>query len=333
MTSDGSFADPCSDLDQLRTGVSIATARHARLSLRQHDYLRQKSAQCIDEYFFKILAACEVTEFVECGAYDAATSVRFLRAGGRKAIAIEANPNTYSAMTRLAQEHGVVTVNCGLGSEVAETEFFIPKSDSHAGNASFLRKPGENPYAVKVSVDTIDNIVEKHIEPRCFIALWVDVEGLALDVLKGGTAVLKGKNCRVVKVEVETKRFWQGQALASEVHRFLSRFRYRAVLRDIEYANQYNLIYVREELVDGMEEILMQCWRELANLEFDWADRRRAVRDHLAVLKRRLTLTGGETSRASMFLHRCAALLGSKSSAEFLHNSRLRRRRDSVTEP
>jgi FkbM family methyltransferase len=310
-------------------GIAIATADHVRLSGRQSDYFRQKTARCLDEYFFKILAACNVTDFLECGAYDASTSRRFLRAGGHKAVAVEANPHTYAAKTRFAQEQGVITVNCGLGREVAEMEFFVPKSDRQAGNGSFLRKPGEAVDSVRVAVDTIDNIVRGHIEPRGVIGLWVDVEGLALEVLKGGASVLQSKACAALKVEVETRKFWQGQALVGEVHDYLSRRGYTAVLRDIDYEHQFNLVYVQRELVDGVEEILMHFWRDLASLELDWVDRFRALRDRIAIVKQRLTTS--QTSRLSMLVHQCAAFFGSKSSSEFLRDAKSRSRSERVT--
>lgn len=262
------------NLDQLRMGVANATATNTE-NLTPHNYnrFRHKTALWIDESFFKISSGCGVTGLLECGAHEASASINFMRAGGRRAVAIEANPITYKIKTKLAEQHGVISFNCGVGKEVGEIDFFTPQHDQIAGNASFLKKPNVIYESIKVSVDTIDNIFHKHFEPDEVLALWIDVEGLALDVLTGGDSLLKSDNCGVIKVEVENISFWENQSLVRDVDNYLTSFGYKAILRDIEYNGQYNLIYVKEKSIDCIDDILINCWRELAWLKISRQER------------------------------------------------------------
>lgn len=323
-----------SNLDELRMGVAIAIAPNTE-NLTPHNYyrFRHKTAQWIDASFFKILSGCGVTGLLECGAHEASASVRFMSERGRRAVAIEANPITYKLKTRLAEKYGVLSFNCGVGKQVDELEFFIPLHDETAGNASFLKKPNASYRSEKIPVDTIDNITNEQFKPDEILALWIDVEGLALDVLIGGNSVLKRDKCQVIKVEVENIYFWENQSLARDVDNYLASYGYKAVLRDIEYEGQHNLIYVKEISIDRIDDILIDCWRELAWLKIDRSERLDDWREYsqykvnfsegvnnprelLIFLKQ--WLTKSDESFLSISTHKIAALLGSKSSSEFL---------------
>jgi len=323
-----------SDIDQLRMGVATAIAINTEnLTAQNYDRFRRKTALWIDESFFKILYGCGVTGLLECGAHEASGSVNFMQAGGKKAVAIEANPITYNAKTKLAEHYGVVSLNCGVGKEAGEIDFFIPQNDQVAGDASFLKKPNVIYESKTIFVDTIDNIYHEQFESNETVALWVDVEGLALDVLKGGGSLLRSDNCLVLKVEVENISFWENQSLVRDVDNYLANFGYKATLRDIEWNGQYNLIYVKENLIDHIDDILIDCWRELAWLKLSLPERIEGWKEQyqpgissshkinnlpIIFVYIKHWLTRSDTSRFSIFIHNVAALLGSKSSKQFL---------------
>jgi len=84
------------------------------------------------------------------------------------------------------------------------------------------------------------------------------------------------------------------------------------VLRDIEFPNQYNLVYVRAELAIGLDELLICKWAELANIK--------PVRVPLGirtVVHAVRTRVMSEESGPLIF-HRAAAALGSVSSAKVI---------------
>jgi len=302
-----------SNIDQLRMSVATAIAANSKnLTPNHYSRFRHKTAEWIDESFFKILKGCGVTGLIECGAHEASASVNFMRTGGRRAVAIEANPFTYESKTKLTEQYGVLSFNCGVGGEVGEIDFYIPLHDQNAGNASFLKKTNVKYKSKKVSVDTLDNIFREHFETNEALALWVDVEGLALEVLKGGGSLLNSENCLVIKVEVESKSFWEGQSLARDVDNYLTSFGFKAILRDLEYRNQYNVIYVKDKYIDCIDEVLIDCWREISWLRLSWLDKNDGVREFASYIKHRLTRS--DKSIVSFFTHKVAAFLGSKSS-------------------
>lgn len=318
MIETGSSSPDASNLNTLRVGVSLATASKIKsLTNWEEHFFRSKTADWLNESFFKILNVCGTNTLLECGAHEASASIKFSRTPNSKAIAIEANPYTFREKTQHAEQFGVVTINSGLGSKQGEANFYVPTGNHSAGSASFLQKPNENYDSISVPVDTLDNVAQKHISTGDRIAIWIDAEGLALEVLKGGKSILNNPCCHVIKVEVENHQFWSNQALEDEIDRYLTHFSFTAILRDIEYKNQYNLIYVKNDWLGALDETIIDCWRELSHVrvkQFEGAIVR--LRNYVSTLKKRLGKL--QNSRFNYFVHKIASALGSKSSREFL---------------
>jgi FkbM family methyltransferase len=305
--------------EYLRAIVSVATAPHrSSIPGYRDERFRHKTAQWLDDSFFALLAVCEADSLVECGAHEAAASSRFMRLGGKMALAIEANPNTYAAKTKLAEKDGVVTVNCGVGAHSGESEFHVPRRNSVAGNASFFVKPGEDFDSIRVPMRTLDELCTRFLPTKASVAFWIDVEGMTLDVLSGARSLLGGGLCRVMKLEVETKPFWEHQALASDVDDYLRGLGYEAVLRDIEYDRQYNVIYVSQSFLDAVDEVVISCWGELARLRLGLRDKFLRVSPIQLASHYKNVLTHSRIPWVAPSTHRVSALLGSESSRRIL---------------
>ena len=261
-------------LEALQSAVANAAADRMRGKSERHRKLyRRKTASWLDDCFFRILRSLKVKHLVECGAHEAAASVRFIRDGGALALAVEANPFTFSTKTVHAQHtEGVVVVNCGVGVEPGELDFFIPASGSTDGSASFLRKEGVEYFSQRVKVLTLDALYRENFSVVERTGLWIDVEGLGLDVLRGGSQLLEQPNCLVIKIEVEAAQFWSGQSRSDAVNKYLESVGFVPVLRDMEYPGQYNLIYIRADHVAGLDEVLLQSWIELREVDLIWAE-------------------------------------------------------------
>lgn len=306
------------ELDALRIAISLATAENRRSGTGVADQLfRPKTTQCLRDAFFKIVAACRANLLFECGAHEASASTTFCETPGRRAIAIEANPVTFEAKTRLAERSGVTTINCGLGAESGEACFYVPKGFSTPADASFLKKPGGDYHPVMVRIETLDAISQEYVGPDDIIALWVDVEGLALAFAKGGESTLRDPRCRLLMIEVENQQFWSEQPVASEVNAFLSSCGLVPILRDMESPGQFNLIYVKADQVGALEDLIIEYWQKLSKIKLS--------RHEMAIRKSR-NLAGrfkegldpSEHPYLWKFAHRVAAALGSVSSAEKL---------------
>lgn len=254
-----------SPLDGLRTAVAIATSRHKISKSKFHRKAAgRKTAHWLDETFFLMLRHLETDYLVECGAHEASASVRFVRDGGKRALAIEANPVTFATKTKVAErQNGVIAVNLGVASRPGHLDFHIPQDNSLDGSASFLRKPDVEYRSERVPVDTLDNIAGRYFSEPGRMALWVDVEGLAGEVLGSGSSLLRSPQCVALKVEVESKPFWSGQELGSQLVGSLSEWGFTPVLRDIEYDSQFNIVFLRTSLVEALDEFLVRAWSRL----------------------------------------------------------------------
>ncbi|HEX8241605.1 MAG TPA: FkbM family methyltransferase [Allosphingosinicella sp.] len=298
----------------------MATGREfARLEGHSLQLYRLAVARWLDDAFFALARALEVDFLFECGAFDARTSVRFVSAGNRSAVAIEANPSTYEAATIEARKSGVETVNLGLSDKQGTATFFIPQGAHVTSNASFLRKPGAAYEEMEIPLKTLDDISGTYGLESQSVALWVDVEGLAKPVLEGGKSLLASPRCKLVKVEVETKGHWSGQALADQVDALMQECGLTPVLRDHEFDGQHNVIYVRDSAVSGLDEIIIQQWALLGSVRSPLRSRAwSAARAKAQSAAHRVKLRVMSGDSAPTLLHRAAAAMGSFSSARII---------------
>lgn len=245
------------DLYDLRcVSASWIGAEIASSNARIRNIAQRKSARWLDDAFFEIVRCLNTTGFIECGARDASASRRFLREGGRRAVALEANQPTYEQKTKHAEDDGVIALNAGVGPRDGEfLDFFVPASHSTASNASLRQKPGVAAHAQRVISRSIDAISSAYFAEDN-TALWVDVEGMAFDVFQGAETALAEQQITAIKVEVETSELWQGQHLAGAVDAQLQKNGYCPVLCDFEYREQFNVIYVRSSARDMLDPTL-----------------------------------------------------------------------------
>ena len=115
---------------------------------------------------------------IDCGAYDGATSVRFVNMGC-KAYSFEMDKKNYELSLKAAEEKNFVVENLGLGSYKHEITY---KSE---GAASHLDAGGME----RAQIITLDSYVgEKNLPSVDFIKM--DVEGAELDILKGAAITI-----------------------------------------------------------------------------------------------------------------------------------------------
>jgi FkbM family methyltransferase len=241
-------ADEVLRLHELRL-VSTADSYDLR-----HASERKRSARELARLFFRLFKVVEPDLFVEAGAKDGRVSRRALRfLHSARAVAFEANPHTYDLYRAdhpagagveylhlaLSDRPGEVTFN------VRQTEQGTPRADGHG---SLMERSGDYGYdfeSVTVAATTLDDFFADSDHERC--ALWVDVEGAAASVLGGGRHLLE--RAQVVMIELEDREFWEGAWRAPQVMRFLMDRGLVPIARDFEFKHQYNVVFVRDELL------------------------------------------------------------------------------------
>lgn len=271
------------------------------------------TAQLSEEFFFRFASKLQVNFLLECGANAAETSIRFATEMKGKAIAIEANPATFESRTSKAADKGVIPICTALGDEKGQVELMVPKEGRvvYEGASSLLRRDDDLAYdTYQVEKDRLDSIIKDfEVGKEDQIALWLDVEGLALEVLNGAENFIQEKNIVMLFVEVESEAFWKEQKTATDIDDFLSKHKFTPVIRDIQSAGQFNLLYVRDDLLDECDELIIDYWRNFNKLGLGWKYK-------LISLKKKLT--SNPHSLSSKLVHFVGFLLGSSSSRKAL---------------
>jgi hypothetical protein len=125
------------------------------------------------------------------------------------------------------------------------------------GNDSILSRTEPNVEYEEFVVPcvTIDNYLADKIKTTDSIAMWVDLEGAAYQALQGAVHVLPQVD--IIKIEVETRQYWENQKLGHDIKKFLSHFGFYPVLRDFEYQNQYNILFCKQHVIEKQEFIAL----------------------------------------------------------------------------
>lgn len=214
---------------------------------------RKVSARQLRQVFLNVNRALQPDVFAEAGAHNAATSakVRGVVADAR-IIAFEANPHNHAKFSA-RHDYAALRVEYrlqALTDVVAPVTFkvlvqegnVVRKPDS--GRSSLLAREGDAARYEDVTVPgtTLDAALEG-VAGR--VALWVDVEGAARQVLGGAMATLARTD--VVMIEVETRPYWQGQWLHTDICAHLMGLGLVPVARDFEYRYQFNLLFLRPD--------------------------------------------------------------------------------------
>jgi len=162
--------------------------------------------------FARVLTTLRIDLVCDVGSLNGADALRFRRALPRaKILAFEANPNNYRAMleTKALQQARVATLPFAVAANNGEAEFFIvPVADdtnlARSGMSSLYQRSEPEHQGIKVMVQTrrLDTLLSGLVGDDTRIALWIDAEGAAFEVLEGATGVLD--RVRLIHVEVET---------------------------------------------------------------------------------------------------------------------------------
>lgn len=238
--------------------------------IRDRLYYGYLTSLLSEKYFFKLLESLNIDLLIECGANAAETSQKFTKDKNKNAIAVEANPVTYSNVTALIQSNNIVTLCNALSDETGMMTLKVPITNDPTNGASSLHfRNDEAEYnTYQCEKTTIDIIMDSKnpFSKNSNTALWIDVEGHAYNALVGASKTLEHANTKLIYVEVETKQFWENQKLASEIIRFLKKFNFTPVIRDLQTEDQFNLVFIKDNLVDITDEIILKYWQEFADI-------------------------------------------------------------------
>jgi FkbM family methyltransferase len=226
--------------------------------------------------FAALLGALDVDTVCDVGSMDGADALRFRQHHPRANIlAFEPNPENLARMQadeRLRAQH-IRVLPVAASDRDSEAPFFVVNTrhgpgpgHDRRGMSSLLRRADESGLEGVVTVRTVrlDRLLAEEQYADDALALWIDAEGMAFEVIRGADGVLA--NTRLLHVEVETTPcIGAHQHLFAEVRDNLQRARFDLLATDqrLDQA-QFNALFVRRDLVEAraarIQALLALAW-------------------------------------------------------------------------
>ncbi len=226
--------------------------------------------------FVKLLSAMRISLVCDVGSMNGADSVIFRDAVPEASIyAFEPNPENFERMQadRVLQKRNIQVVPLAVTNFDGEADFFLVEADysrpnTSRGLSSLYRRSDEwtTPAAVtQVKTTRLDTFLTGKCPSHARLALWIDTEGKAYEVIEGIRDV--AGQVRILLVEVETKPcIGLNQKLYPEVKSLLWRLGFAEVATDLPRTQlQFNALFVRCDL-PAPQRILVKMWLVRARL-------------------------------------------------------------------
>ena len=258
-------------LDELQRAVEWLLV--GNLNLRSDGIAGAAGHSRLVREFFTVLERIGApTLFCDVGANDGSTGMHAKRIfPTARVLSLEANPHIQRVHAERLGKAGVESLNIAACSSTAAVTIYIPRTLSRAyvngeivsavvhepsetGKSSLLRRDEEAVYEeVRVPGSRLDDLLRgtlAEMDGRR-AALWIDVEGAALDVLLGSPELLERTSALLI--ETENFQFWTGQKNSGEVARLLIAKGFLPVSRDHEYSDkQFNTLFVHGSFIDAL---------------------------------------------------------------------------------
>lgn len=246
--------------DPLVTRAFDATYRHWShlLADRARKLPKELVGERVEQRFRRLCRELAPTLALEVGAHEATFSA-WLKAElpATRCVAFEANPYVHQKYAGEHADSGVEYHHLAVSEVDGTVELGIPRQlhntrrgrrfdkdrDSRMASLAHHRYAEETETVAVPSV-RLDDFVS--VADDDVVVAWIDVEGATGQVLSSGQKVLA--RASLVYVEVESEQVWDGQWLDTDVARFLAGCGLVPVMRDVQRAHQYNVVYVDAEL-------------------------------------------------------------------------------------
>lgn len=243
---------------------------------------RRGSHKLLTDLFYDLQKFIRPKTFLEFGAFDAGFSrrIRTLHPAS-KVIAFEANPYNYKHFTEkfdfqssnIEYNHLAVSDQDGgsISFQVQRARDGVPVNPVK-GDDSLLKRNVSDPHEVYRAVEyetvTVDTVtLDGYLNEAQFglddYSAWIDVEGALRSVLNGARRTLTKTHSLII--EIEEKPHWGGQWTGQDVEDFLSAAGFKPIARDFEFEHQYNVIFVRDEVIRhyGFNQMMVKYFTRL----------------------------------------------------------------------
>lgn len=206
--------------------------------------------------FAKLLARMQINAICDVGSMNGADAVMFSAAAPRsKVYAFEPNPLNFRLMEArrgFFQERNITLVPAAASNYDGAAEFFLvtaeySQPDPRRGMSSLYRRAGEwaSAAAVRVQTTRLDSFLAAQCPGAARLAVWIDTEGAAYEVIEGLAGVVE--RVQLLHVEVETAPcIGENQKLYADVKALLRRLGFRELATDqVRDQLQFNALFFR----------------------------------------------------------------------------------------
>jgi len=219
--------------------------------------------------FSWLLRPLRIDVVCDVGALDGVDALRF-RATLPSALiyAFEPNPENYKRMAadQALRERGIHALPFAVSDVDGEADFFLVSADYSCANdargmSSLYRRT--DPFApvaiAQVETVRLDSFLMRETAAHARVALWIDTEGAAYEVIAGMDGALR--QIQLLHVEVETAPLiGEEQRLYPDVKSLLHKMGFRELATDRGRGRpQFNVIYVRRGLPWVTETWIFGC--------------------------------------------------------------------------
>ena len=254
------------EIDQLRWILSqIVNTSLSQLSVHfdiSNKQNRVQSNKMLVDFFIDTAKLLKPNYFFDIGSHNGSVSIAVKKAVPTvKCYAFEANINNYETFQN-REEFNQLSIDyryLAIANYNGVADFHIPteidgnKLHKNIGNASLMtRETKDCQYqTTKVNCSKLDDFcINNNIEldENQNLALWIDVEGAALQVIEGAKSCLAKTS--LILVEVEEYQYWNSSALADRIMNELILNNFIPVTRDFERLMQYNLLFINSKYLN-----------------------------------------------------------------------------------
>lgn len=215
--------------------------------------------------FRRLLRTLHIDVVCDVGSMDGSDARRFRHALPSAAIfAFEAHPGNFRRMESSPTLQGtrIELVPLAVTDHDGEARFFLVGDGYTPGNywrgmSSLLRREHHPELLTEISVSAtrLDSFLAGKLGPNQRVALWIDTEGKAFEVLLGSSGLLR--QVQLLHIEVETTScIGRDSRLFPEVNRLLTSAGFRQLATDQSPKRvQFNSLYLRADLLSAQRRI------------------------------------------------------------------------------
>jgi FkbM family methyltransferase len=228
--------------------------------------------------FARLLSSLKISDICDVGSMDGSDALFFRAAAPQATIyAFEPSPANLRRMEAnpTLRERNIQVVPMAATNHEGEAEFFIvaadhSRRDCRRGMSSLYRRSSQwavTSAVVPVRTTRLDTFLADKCSSHARLALWIDVEGKAYEVVEGLSGI--ARRVWLLNIEVENSPcIGANQRLYSEVKALLHRLGFREAATDQPPANlQFNALFVRTDLPASMR-IRVRGWLLHARLRY-----------------------------------------------------------------